>query len=232
VQYVQEQLVSQPDRRPALEEEKATLARRVRRMVEAIGDGQGPAALVQEIAKAEARIQAIEAELAGLRAVPTLGQVDLGRIQREVTRGLARFEDLLRGDVPHARQALKTILVNRVKFSPMDTADGRRTYSFEGELVYNGIVLQGLAAGIHATRPPNDPNPLVHGQAGFVALSQAPILQTGRLRSRTAFERQRIVGNAQRHHFSPHVGNFSPLHKLFFVKPEAVSVTENSCYSS
>ena len=42
-------------------------------MVTAIGDGKGPAALVTEIAKAEARITEIEAELARLAAGPPWG---------------------------------------------------------------------------------------------------------------------------------------------------------------
>ncbi len=158
VEHVREQLAQQPDRRPALEQEKAMLTRRIARMVEAIGDGRGPAALVQEIAKGEVRLKEIEAELASVASVPALGRLDLKRIERDVTQELERFDDLLHGNVPTARQALKRILADRVEFIPEETDDGRRTYCFRGELVYNGIILDGKI-GIPATHPPWESNP-------------------------------------------------------------------------
>jgi hypothetical protein len=135
VQHVRGQVAQQPDRRPALEQEQAALTRRIARIVEAIGDGRGPAALVQEIGKAEARIKEIEAEMARWRTAPALGDLDPKRIERDIARELARFDGLLRTDIPRARQALKQLLADRVEFTPMQTGDGRWTYRFQGELV-------------------------------------------------------------------------------------------------
>lgn len=140
VERVRDELAQQPDRRPALEREKAALARRIGRMVEAIGDGRGPAALVQEIAKGEARIKEIEAGMARLAAVPALDELNLKRIERDVEGQLARFADLLKGNIPRARQALKQLLVDRVEFTPGDLGDGRRTYQFQGELAYGAVL--------------------------------------------------------------------------------------------
>ena len=143
VEQVRERLAEDPDSRPALEREKASLARKIERMVAAIGDGRGPVALVREIAKAEARIQEIETEVARLETAPNLTVLDLKRLEREVEAELARFADLLRGNVPRARQALKKLLVDRVTFTPIRTKNGRQTYAFTGELSY-GALLRGV----------------------------------------------------------------------------------------
>ena len=153
VARLQEELGRQPDRGPALAQEKASLTRKIRRLVEAIGEGQGPAALVEEIRRAEARVQEIEAELARRQAAPVLGTLDLTTLEQDVGEQLGRFAALLRGNIPRARQALKKLLVDRVDFSPVDSGTGRKTYRFRGELNY-GAVLQG--SGIYAGCPQRD----------------------------------------------------------------------------
>jgi DNA invertase Pin-like site-specific DNA recombinase len=140
VERVREQLRKEPNRGAALEREKATLVRRISKLVDAIGDGKGPAALVQEIAKAEARIKEIEVELARLAAGPALVAVDLGRIEEAVAGQLSRFADLLKGNVPRARQLLKKVLVDQVEFTPLDLQGGQRTYKFEGRLAYGAVL--------------------------------------------------------------------------------------------
>ncbi len=145
VARVQEELAAQPDRRPALEEERATLTRQIAHLVAAIGNGHGPAALVAEIEKAETRLRDIEGELARLTVPPALGVLDLKRIERDVARELGRFAALLRGDVPQARQALKRLLADRVTFDPVELGDGTWTYEFRGELTY-GAVLQEVVS--------------------------------------------------------------------------------------
>lgn len=143
VERVQEQLAREPDRGAALERERAALARKVERLVAAIGDGRGPVALVQEIARAEARLQEIEAEMARLAAASRMSALDLKRLEREVEAELARFADVLRGAVPRVRQALKKLLVDRAEFTPVPTEKKKRTYAFKAELSY-GAILQGV----------------------------------------------------------------------------------------
>src|SRR4051812_16820878 len=65
---------------------------------------------------------------------------------------LKRFEDLLLGDVPVARQALRKLLPEPLRIAPV-VVGGRRTLSFEGETVLGplfepatGASLQGLAS--------------------------------------------------------------------------------------
>ena len=153
IERIKEELEQAPDRRPTLERERATLVRKVERMVAAIGDGRGPAALVQEIAKAEARIKEIDQELGRLAAAPALERLDVSEFEEGIADQLSRFSDLLRGNVPRARQALKKLLADRVEFAPAVLENGDRTYAFKGELSYGAVLreaiyLRGVPSGI------------------------------------------------------------------------------------
>jgi len=146
VQYVGEQLAREPDRQPALEREMAALRSDIEKMVQAIRKGsideRPPEALVVAIAEAEGRIKEILAELARLASAPaTLADLYVEDIERDVAQKLARFGDLLRGDVPQVRRALKNVLVDRVEFKPVNLSDGRGTYEFHGRLA-SGAILQ------------------------------------------------------------------------------------------
>ena len=164
VERVREQMAREPDRGVVLEREQAALARKIERLVAAIGEGKGPAALVQEIARAEARVREIGGERVRLAAAPSLTALDLKRIEREVEGQLSRFADLLKGNVVRGRQALKKLLVDRVEFTPVESGNGKRVYDFRGELSYGAILqeavcLRGVPSGIRtrvsALKEPN-----------------------------------------------------------------------------
>jgi len=144
VERLHEQLAREPERGPALHREKAALQRKIERMVAAIGDGKGPAALVQEIARAEARVKEIEAEVARVQATPALTKVNWRRLEGAVAAQLDRFQDLLRGNPPRARQALKKLLVDKVEFTPVESSGGHRTYAFRGELAYGAVLQEAI----------------------------------------------------------------------------------------
>ncbi len=153
VERVQEQASRRADYGPTLERERASLLRKIQRMVEAIGDGQGPASLVQEISKAEARVKVIERELARLAAIPSLEALGSAHVEDAVAEQLSRFTDLLGGNGPRGRQALKKLLVDEVLFTPIDIGSSRQTYEFKGELSYGAIVretiyLESVPSGI------------------------------------------------------------------------------------
>lgn len=140
VDLLRERLAKDPDRVPALRREKAALERKIGNMVRAIGDGRGPAALVQEIEAGEARFKEIDADLAALEAAPKVAALDIKRLQREVEATLPRFADLLRANVPRARQALKKLLPAPLEFAPVDAGNGKRAYRFRGELTFGPIL--------------------------------------------------------------------------------------------
>jgi len=142
VERVRERLAKDPDCRPALERERKGLQQKIERWTEAVGDRDVAAVFVPKIKQANARVMEIDAELARLATAPTLGVLELRRLEREVEGELARFTDLLRGNVPCARQALKKLLVDRVEFTPVKEGNGKGAYAFKGELHY-GALLRG-----------------------------------------------------------------------------------------
>ncbi len=146
VARVREALAKEPNRTEALDRERAGLQRKIARLVAAIGDGKGPAALVKEIEKAEARVTEIEAELARLQAGPALVELDLKRIERDVAGHLERFGDLLRGNVLLAKQALKKLLVSPVTLTPTTLDTGRRTYAFRADLSYGAVLREVICS--------------------------------------------------------------------------------------
>jgi len=154
VERVRERLAQEPERVHTLEQEKATLVRRCERLAAAIGDGQGPAALVREINKAEARIQEIEVELARLAAAPSLTALDPGMLEEAVAAQLARFQDLIMSNVAVARQALKKLLLKPMVFTPVEAESGRLTYAFEGELSFGPVIHEII---ISEKKPRNGP---------------------------------------------------------------------------
>jgi site-specific DNA recombinase len=153
VEHLRQEMAHDPNRRPALERERTALTVRIGRMVAAIGEGQGPAALVEEIATAEARVKEIEEDLGRLATLPALEALDLAQMEDAVAAQLSRFAELIRGNIPRARQALKKLLVDAVDFTPVTTLDGQQTYSFKGDLTYGAVLheviyMRGVPRGI------------------------------------------------------------------------------------
>jgi hypothetical protein len=81
----------------------------------AIADGEKPKTILGEIKRLENRLEEIE------RA----------QIREKCGAQLRRFEELLLGDVPLARQALRRLLPEPLRIAPA-TVQGRRTLRFEG----------------------------------------------------------------------------------------------------
>jgi len=52
----------------------------------------------------------------------------------------SHLSDTLRKDLVSARQALSTLLVGRVKFTPVELENGSRTYELEAELTLGKVI--------------------------------------------------------------------------------------------
>src|SRR5579859_1680421 len=91
--------------------------------------GLPPVSVLLEIRRREERLKEIERELAALRnALPGM---DVPEVRKACGERLARFRELLLGDVPVARQALRRLLPEPLRVFPA-TVEGRRTLRFEG----------------------------------------------------------------------------------------------------
>jgi hypothetical protein len=140
MRWVQAQLREDPGRVRQLERRKAALRQQIERLVGAIAEGRGPASIVKEIERAEAEVKENDIELTRLTSGAAVTELDLKRIEREISKQLGRFTELLRGNVPRARQALKKLLADAVVLSTVSLADGREAYAFEGTLQYGAVI--------------------------------------------------------------------------------------------
>lgn len=140
VALLRERLRKDPDCRPALERERKGLQRKIDQWGDETFDDRDLAAvLTPKIKGARARVKEIDAELARLEAAPGMADLDLKGLEGEVAGRLARFSDLLKGNVPRARQALKKLLVDRMEGTPTE-AGGQRVYRFTGALSYGAVL--------------------------------------------------------------------------------------------
>ena len=83
---------------------------------------------------------------------------DEAEIRRTCGDLIGRFKDLLLGEVPLARQALRRLLDGPLRISPA-TVDGRRTLRFDGDTVLGPLVdpiYKGMASptGFEPVLPP------------------------------------------------------------------------------
>jgi len=125
-----------PERRQALERERATIATAVRHLLDAIKHGQATETLLGELAGQEARAKAIERELAALEPKPRL--VALDRTQ------LAALARVLRGELAagpgRARCFLQRALGDgRLACVPF-REPGRRGYRFQATGRYAALL--------------------------------------------------------------------------------------------
>lgn len=125
-----------PDERPKLEAEQRRVRKELERFMRAIAEGKAPKAIMAEIARREQRIEQLEREI-GRYSVPEVGELDRRRALKRAREMAGRFKDLMRGDVPRARQALRKLLRDRDgNFAPLSfvpvVRDGRKTYTMRG----------------------------------------------------------------------------------------------------
>lgn len=131
-------LKAAPEELPKLEAEQRRLRKELARLVGAVAEGKAPKSIMAEIARREHRIEQIERELARYRA-PSINELDLRRKRKEAREMAGRFQDLLRREVPLARQALRKLLQDEEgNFTPFSFVpimrDGRKTYEVRGAL--------------------------------------------------------------------------------------------------
>lgn len=125
-----------PQELPKLEAELRKVRKELARFLSAIAGGNAPKSIMAEIARRERRIEQLDREI-GRYSVPDVSELDLRRARKGAREAGGRFKDLLRGDVPRARQALRKLLRDRDgNFAPLlfvpVVRGGRKTYNVQG----------------------------------------------------------------------------------------------------
>ena len=102
----------------------------------AIAGGKASKSVMAEIASRDRRIEQLNQGI-GCYSAPDVDELDLRRARKNACEAAGRFKDLLRGDVPGVRQALRKLLRDRdgnftpLSFIPIMRA-GRKTYEVRG----------------------------------------------------------------------------------------------------
>ena len=113
------------------------LRRELDRFIALIAEGKAPDTVLAEIKRREQRLTELERERRALASAPAV--MTPAQIRKLCGERLTRFDALLLGAVPVARQALRKLLPEPLKITPA-TADGRRTLSFEGVTVLGPLL--------------------------------------------------------------------------------------------
>ena len=146
---IERELKQNPDKPRQLDADARRLRREIGRYVAAVAKAGDVAELVAELKRRKERLAEVEREQAALVTAPP--RWTPAEIRATCGEQLRRFDELLRGDVPVARQALRKLLPEPLRLSPV-TAGGRRTLRFEGVTTL-GPLLQKVG------RPHGDSNP-------------------------------------------------------------------------
>jgi hypothetical protein len=145
---VERELRKDPDKPRQLEAEARKVRKELDRFLRLVADGKAPESILVEIKRREERLTELENKRAALVQAPAVWTP--AEVRDMCGDRLRRFDELLRGDVPVARQALRKLLRSPLRMSPV-TIDGRRTLSFEGETVI-GALLEPTHKGLASPR--------------------------------------------------------------------------------
>lgn len=121
-----------------LEAEARKLGKEIDRFIRLIAGGTAPVSVLAEIKRREARIAEIERELQRLK-IEALSEADLRHLKAEFRERLGRFDELLRSDVPLARQALRKLIAGRIEFHPVER-DGERGYRLRWAIATRAVM--------------------------------------------------------------------------------------------
>src|SRR5258708_15707455 len=126
---IEQELRKNPDKPRQLEAEARKMRKELDHFMRLIAEGRAPESVLAEIRRREERLEEVQREQQALEQIPP--SVDVADRRRMCRVRPRRFQDLLLGDVPVARQALRKLLPEALGITPV-TGDGRRTLSFEG----------------------------------------------------------------------------------------------------
>ncbi len=97
--------------------------------------------MLQSISELDHRIEALERELADL-TIEEPSEIDLKRLRKAFRERLGQFQGLMRSEPVIARQALRKLIADRIKFVP---AEGRK-YELRWEYTLKSLTDKGEIA--------------------------------------------------------------------------------------
>jgi hypothetical protein len=141
LEMVEQQRKNEPDPTKRLEAEIRRLGRERDNLVNLAAQGRAPQTVLDEIAKRERAIAALEAQLARVPHRLQFVSRDIATLKAGMIERMSRFQDLIHSDIPLARQALRKLLVGPIKCIPV-VRDGKNGYAVRGETRLGALVPQ------------------------------------------------------------------------------------------
>jgi predicted RNase H-like nuclease (RuvC/YqgF family) len=122
-----------------LDAQIAKLRKQVRNLCEAVALANvSIPALAEKLADSQAELSKLEARAAATRTAPAVLSLECRRLERDLTARLEDLRGVLSRNPKRAREALQAVLIDKLTFRPVETADGKR-YEVTGRLVVGGI---------------------------------------------------------------------------------------------
>jgi site-specific DNA recombinase len=121
-----------------LESEARRLHRELANLVKVIAGGSALATILTEIAQRETRLAEIDREQK-LLATELPSELGERRLRKAFAARLGQFDDLLRSDIPQARQVLRKVIQGRIEFRPV-TEQGARGYHLRWSISTAGLM--------------------------------------------------------------------------------------------
>ena len=142
---IEARVKEKPERIKELKAEIRKIRLEVDRYVAAIGDGKAPSSVIEQITQRESRLQTLERDLARYENPVQLDELRIRRIKKIAAERLLMFRDLMRSNVPRARQVLRKVLRNenvvleKIVIEPVKE-EGGQGYQFRGKLWLAGVL--------------------------------------------------------------------------------------------
>lgn len=125
---------------PQLEGEASRLRAEIERLVSALASiDQKPEAVIRGIAERQDQLSRLEARLRAAKAAPSALGLEVRRLEKEARQRLGDLRGMLERNPDEARKALETILGGPLRFTPIETPEGKR-YRIEGVVALDAIV--------------------------------------------------------------------------------------------
>ncbi|MGK3981380.1 hypothetical protein WMF38_57815 [Sorangium sp. So ce118] len=87
---------------------------------------QKPEAVIRVIAERQDQLSALEARLRAAKAAPSALDLEVRRLEKEARQRLGDLRAMLERNPEEARKALETILGGPLRFTPIETPEGKR----------------------------------------------------------------------------------------------------------
>ncbi len=144
--------------RDELEAEAKRLRGELDRLVAALASGLESPTIAAVIGEREKRLTEVRARLEVLAVAPGVLDLEVRRLEKEARARLGDFQELLTRNVVEGRKALEALLDGPLRFTPVQTKDGRR-YQISGAatvgpLCTTDCVPKGIRTPVTALKGP------------------------------------------------------------------------------